>query len=69
MATVTIQPATKNTLGGVIVGDGFNVQKDGTLTVDEKQIKQIVGNDTVYVEFTRNRLDELFAESKRRRGR
>lgn len=69
MATVKIQPATRKTLGGVIVGNGFNVQEDGTLTVDEEQIKQAVGNDTVYVEFTRTRLEELFAESKQRRGR
>ena len=53
-----VRPATRKKLGAVIVGEGFNVTEEGVLSVEEQ--------DT-YVEFTRERLDELFEVSKARR--
>ncbi len=48
-----MRPATKNKLGAVIVGDGFNVTNEGVLSVDEDAISKVK-----FVEFTRERLDE-----------
>ena len=36
-----IRPATKNKLGAVIVGDGFNVTNEGVLSVDEDAISKV----------------------------
>ena len=58
-----IRPATKNKLGAVIVGDGFNVTNEGVLSVDEDAISKVK-----FVEFTRERLDEIFEQSKRGDG-
>lgn len=58
-----IRPATKNKLGAVIVGDGFKITNDGILSVDEEAIEH-----EEYVEFTRERLDEIFEQSKRGNG-
>lgn len=57
-----VRPATRDRLGAVIVGNGFNVTDEGILTVDEKFIQR----DT-YIEFTRKRLEQLFKASKARR--
>ena len=54
-----IRPATRHKLGAVIIGDGFNITDDGVLSVDEESIQQ---DD--YIEFTRERLEELFEEVK-----
>ena len=58
-----MRPATKNKLGAVIVGDGFKVTNEGVLSVDENAILK-----DEYVEFTRERLDEIFEQSKRGDG-
>lgn len=58
-----MRPATKNKLGAVIVGDGFNVTNEGVLSVDEDAISKVK-----FVEFTRERLDEIFEQSKRGDG-
>ena len=58
-----MRPATKNKLGAVIVGDGFKVTNEGVLSVDENAILKYE-----YVEFTRERLDEIFEQSKRGDG-
>ena len=58
-----IRPATKNKLGAVIVGEGFNVTNEGVLSVDEDAISKVK-----FVEFTRERLDEIFEQSKRGDG-
>ncbi len=58
-----MRPATKNKLGAVIVGDGFNVTNEGVLSVDEEKILKVK-----FVEFTRERLDEIFEQSKRGDG-
>ena len=58
-----MRPATKNKLGAVIVGDGFNVTNEGVLSVDEEAISKVK-----FVEFTRERLDEIFEQSKRGDG-
>ena len=57
-----IRPATRDKLGAVIIGDGFNITTDGILTVDENFFPK-----EEYVEFTRERLEELFRASKLRR--
>ena len=57
-----VRPATRDKLGCVIVGDGFNVTEEGVLTVDEDAIQQ-----EEYIEFARERLDELYEASKLRR--
>lgn len=57
-----LRPATREKLGAVIVGDGFNVTENGVLTIDEKSIKR-----DEYVEFTRARLENLYRASKSRR--
>ena len=54
-----MRPATKNKLGAVIVGEGFNVTNEGILSVDEEKILKVK-----FVEFTRKRLDEIFEQSK-----
>ena len=54
-----MRPATKNKLGAVIVGEGFNVTNEGVLSVDEGKISKVK-----FVEFTRERLDEIFEQSK-----
>ena len=53
-----VRPATRKKLGAVIVGEGFNVDEEGVLTVEEQYR---------CVEFTRRRLEELFEASKTRR--
>ena len=53
-----IKPATRKKLGAVIVGEGFNVTAEGVLSVEEQDN---------YVEFSRERLEELFEASKMRR--
>jgi len=58
-----IRPATKNKLGAVIVGDGFNITEEGMLTIDENLIMC-----DEYVEFTRERLNEIFEQLKRGDG-
>ena len=58
-----MRPATKNKLGAVIVGDGFNITNEGVLSVDEEKIER-----DEYSEFTRERLDEIFQQSKRGDG-
>lgn len=58
-----MRPATKNKLGAVIVGDGFKITNEGILSVDEEKIER-----EEYVEFTRERLDEIFEQSKRGDG-
>lgn len=35
-----LPPATQLTIGGVIVGDGLNITKDGTLSVDVKHVQE-----------------------------
>ena len=57
-----LKPATHNSLGAVVIGEGLKITEDGILTVDEDFIQV---DD--YVEFTRERLDELFTASKSRR--
>lgn len=57
-----ITPATRVSLGAIIVGKGFKITDDGVLTIDENYIEQ-----NKYIEFTRERLDELFTASKLRR--
>ncbi len=57
-----MRPATKNKLGAVIVGDGFKITNEGILSVDEEKIER-----EEYVEFTRERLDKIFEQSKTRR--
>ena len=57
-----VRPATRNKLGAVIVGDGFNVTEEGVLTVDEQSIER-----DEYIEFTRERLEQLYEASKSRR--
>ena len=58
-----VKPATRTRLGAVIIGDGFNITEEGVLTVDENVI-----NQEEYVEFTRERLEELFETRKSRRS-
>ena len=36
-----ITPATRDTLGGVIVGDGLDVAEDGTLDLDATEFAEI----------------------------
>ena len=57
-----VKPATRDRLGAIIVGKGFNVTEEGVLTVDEKATER-----ETYVEFTRKRLERLFETSKARR--
>lgn len=57
-----VKPATRDRLGAIIVGKGFNVTEEGVLTVDEKATER-----ETYVEFTRKRLERLFEASKARR--
>lgn len=57
-----LKPATHHSLGAIIVGDGFNITEEDVLTVDENFIAQ-----DEYIEFTRQRLEELFQISKSRR--
>ena len=57
-----VRPATRNKLGAVIVGDGFNVTEEGVLTVDEQSIER-----DEYIEFTRERLEQLYEASKSQR--
>ena len=54
-----IRPATRSKLGAVMVGDGFEITEEGVLSVDEASIQQ-----EEYVEFTRERLNELFESRK-----
>lgn len=54
-----IRPATRSKLGAVMVGDGFEITEEGVLSVDEASIRQ-----EEYVEFTRERLNELFESRK-----
>ena len=54
-----MRPATKNKLGAVIVGEGFNITNEGILSVDEEKILKVK-----FVESTRKRLDEIFEQSK-----
>ena len=42
-----------------MVGDGFEITEEGVLSVDEASIRQ-----EEYVEFTRERLNELFESRK-----
>ena len=51
-------PATRNKLGAVIVGEGFEVTSGGVLSVRKQNN---------YVEISRERLEELFEASKARR--
>ena len=53
-----IKPATRKKLGAVIVGEGFKITSGGVLSVEEQDN---------YVEFSRERLEELFKASKVRR--
>ena len=53
-----VRPATRNKLGAVIVGDGFDITEEGVLSIEEQ--------DT-YVEFSREKLIRLFEMSKARR--
>lgn len=57
-----VRPATRHSLGAIIVGEGFKITDEGVLTIDEN-----FGEHDEYVEFTRERLNELFMESKSRR--
>lgn len=57
-----VKPATRDRLGAIIVGKGFNVTEEGVLTIDEKATER-----ETYVEFTRKRLERLFEVSKARR--
>ena len=57
-----VKPATQDKLGAVIIGNGFNITEEGLLTIDE----DFIAHDE-YIEFTRERLEELFEESKARR--
>ena len=57
-----VRPATREKLGAIIVGDGFDITEEGVLTVNEEAIQQ-----EEYVEFTRDRLNELYEASKLRR--
>ena len=56
-----LKPATHNSLGGIKIGDGFKITEEGVLTVDEDYIQP-----DEYVEFTRERLEEIFSASKSR---
>lgn len=57
-----IKPATRDKLGAVIIGNGFDITEEGVLTVDENSY-----NRDEYVEFTRERLEQLFRTCKSRR--
>ena len=57
-----VRPATREQLGAVIIGEGFDITEDGILTVDTNSIEH-----EDYVEFTRERLEHLFRVSKARR--
>lgn len=57
-----VKPATRNKLGAVIIGEGFEITEEGTLSVN----KNFTECDE-FVEFTRERLDELFTISRARR--
>lgn len=57
-----VKPATRDRLGAIIVGDGFNVTEEGVLTIDEKSIEQ-----DKYIEFTRKRLERIYEATKARR--
>lgn len=57
-----IKPATRDKLGAVIIGNGFDITEEGVLTVDENSY-----NRDEYVEFTRERLEQLFRICKSRR--
>lgn len=57
-----LRPATRDKLGAIIVGEGFNVTEEGVLTIDENLIER-----DEYIEFTRARLENLFKASKSRR--
>ena len=56
-----VRPATREKLGAIMVGDGFDITEEGVLTVNEDVIYQ-----EEYVEFTRERLNELYEASKTR---
>ena len=57
-----VKPATQNKLGAVIIGEGLEITAEGRLSVD----KNFIESDE-FVEFTRDRLEELFEISKARR--
>ena len=57
-----LRPATRDSLGAVIIGEGFEIAEDGMLTIDENSIKR-----DEYVEFTKKELKDLFEKSKARR--
>ena len=57
-----VKPATRNKLGAVIIGEGFEITEEGKLSVNRKCTEC-----DEFVEFTRERLDELFTISKARR--
>lgn len=54
-----VRPATRDRLGAIIVGNGFNITEEGVLSIDESAIEP-----EEYVEFTRERLLQLFEERK-----
>lgn len=56
---MNVRPATRQKLGAVIVGEGFSITEDGVLSVNEN-----ITNPIKYVEFTRERLEEIFEQSK-----
>lgn len=53
-----VRPATRQKLGAIVVGEGFKITNEGVLSIDEP-IEQ-----EEYVEFTRERLEELYRQSK-----
>ena len=57
-----LRPATRDSLGAVIIGEGFEIAEDGMLTIDENSIKR-----DEYAEFTKKELKDLFEKSKARR--
>lgn len=56
---MNVRPATRQKLGAVIVGEGFSITEDGVLSVNEN-----ITNPIKYAEFTRERLEEIFEQSK-----
>lgn len=48
----TLKPATYTTLGGIIVGDGLKVERDGTLSVDFSDITKQDIIDSVFGGFS-----------------
>ena len=53
-----VRTATRQKLGAIVVGEGFKITNEGVLSIDEP-IEQ-----EEYVEFTRERLREIYRQSK-----